>query len=246
MRATRKSLSLKDLHSESVAAEALRRKLPRGSSSLPKEVAQQTQRIRLFHGLAGAIVEKGYVGITLTDITRHAGVSRTTFYELFTDKEHCFLEGIRAMAGVHLGSVGKAMADAPHLADQCSRALAAYIERVDAHPTLAAAFIAEAESASPAVRAALEAAQAQWTVMIQAWIKLVRKAYPEVAAPSEQTVQMLVAGLRNFAALRARHGPGKRDDGVTELTRFTFASLGLYGWARKAGTSPRQWGSPLR
>lgn len=34
---------------------------------------------------------KGYVDVTVQDIIDHAGVSRRTFYDLFSDKEQCFL-----------------------------------------------------------------------------------------------------------------------------------------------------------
>src|SRR5260221_8924211 len=35
--------------------------------------------------------EKGYAAATVSDLTKQAGISRTTFYELFADKEACFL-----------------------------------------------------------------------------------------------------------------------------------------------------------
>ena len=37
------------------------------------------------------VAAKGYAATTVADLTREAGVSRTTFYELFEDKEACFL-----------------------------------------------------------------------------------------------------------------------------------------------------------
>ena len=37
------------------------------------------------------VASKGYAATTVADLTKQAGVSRTTFYELFDDKEACFL-----------------------------------------------------------------------------------------------------------------------------------------------------------
>jgi AcrR family transcriptional regulator len=52
----------------------------------------KNQRDRIFASLAAVCAEKGYPEVTVADITEHAGVSRRTFYDLFTDKEQCFLE----------------------------------------------------------------------------------------------------------------------------------------------------------
>jgi len=66
-------------------------KPPRGRHGLPREVVQQYQRERLLEATMRIVAEKGYGPTTVTDLTRGAGISRTTFYELFEDKEACFL-----------------------------------------------------------------------------------------------------------------------------------------------------------
>ena len=66
-------------------------KPPRGRHGLPREVVQQSQRERLLEATMRIVAEKGYGPTTVTDLTRGAGISRTTFYELFEDKEACFL-----------------------------------------------------------------------------------------------------------------------------------------------------------
>jgi AcrR family transcriptional regulator len=66
-------------------------KPPRGRHGLPREVVQRSQRERLLEATMRIVAEKGYGPTTVTDLTRGAGISRTTFYELFEDKEACFL-----------------------------------------------------------------------------------------------------------------------------------------------------------
>lgn len=66
-------------------------KPPRGRHGLPREVVQQSQRERLLEATMRIVAAKGYGPTTVTDLTREAGISRTTFYELFEDKEACFL-----------------------------------------------------------------------------------------------------------------------------------------------------------
>jgi AcrR family transcriptional regulator len=66
-------------------------RLPPGRHGLPREFVARNQRERLLAGLAEAIAENGYAGTTIAHITRHAAVSRRTFYEHFASKEECFV-----------------------------------------------------------------------------------------------------------------------------------------------------------
>ncbi|MCW2988568.1 MAG: transcriptional repressor BetI, partial [Solirubrobacterales bacterium] len=64
---------------------------PRGRHGLPPEVVARSQRDRLLEATMQVVAEKGYAATTVADLTKRAGISRTTFYELFADKEACFL-----------------------------------------------------------------------------------------------------------------------------------------------------------
>jgi len=63
--------------------ESLGQKLPPGRHGLPQEFVSANQRHRVLCGLAVAVAENGYAGTTIAHITRHAAVSRRTFYEHF-------------------------------------------------------------------------------------------------------------------------------------------------------------------
>lgn len=64
---------------------------PRGRHRLPPEVIARSQRERLLEAAVRVVAAKGYGATTVTDLTKEAGISRTTFYEMFEDKEACFL-----------------------------------------------------------------------------------------------------------------------------------------------------------
>jgi AcrR family transcriptional regulator len=66
-------------------------RLPPGRHGLPREFVVHNQRERLIAGLAEAVTENGYSGTTIAHITRHAAVSRRTFYEHFESKDDCFV-----------------------------------------------------------------------------------------------------------------------------------------------------------
>ena len=66
-------------------------KLPRGPHKLPREVVEEHQRRRLLAGAARALAEHGYAELTVEQILKEAGVSRTTFYEHFKNRRDCVL-----------------------------------------------------------------------------------------------------------------------------------------------------------
>jgi AcrR family transcriptional regulator len=54
-------------------------------------VVARSQRERLLEATIRIVASKGFAATTVADLTKEAGISRTTFYELFEDKEACFL-----------------------------------------------------------------------------------------------------------------------------------------------------------
>jgi AcrR family transcriptional regulator len=54
-------------------------------------VVERAQRERLLEATMKVVAANGYGPTTVADLTREAGISRTTFYGLFVDKEACFL-----------------------------------------------------------------------------------------------------------------------------------------------------------
>lgn len=65
--------------------------LPRGRTSLLTEETREKQRRRLVKAAISAFAEKGFAATTITDIVKRARVSKQAFYEIFENKEDCFL-----------------------------------------------------------------------------------------------------------------------------------------------------------
>jgi AcrR family transcriptional regulator len=61
---------------------------PNGS---PRTRVTELQRARMLSAAAEVVAELGYEGMSVARVTSRAGVSRRTFYDLFTDREDCFL-----------------------------------------------------------------------------------------------------------------------------------------------------------
>src|SRR4051794_37500083 len=69
----------------------LYRRLPPGPSALTRGEVERNQRTRIFGAMIEAVARHGYGATRVADVIALAGVSRRAFYELFADKEDCFL-----------------------------------------------------------------------------------------------------------------------------------------------------------
>jgi AcrR family transcriptional regulator len=142
-----------------------RRTLPRGPHGLSREEVELSQRARLLQAATEAVAEQGYVKTTVADILARAGVSRATFYQLFRDKEDCFLAAykndadfVAAVMTVQLEQV-RASGDLDPL-ERLDRVLEVYLTALRSAPALARVFLVEVYAAGPAAieqrRASLE------------------------------------------------------------------------------------------
>jgi AcrR family transcriptional regulator len=58
---------------------------------MEREDVARNQRARLYGAMIESVAQCGYEGTTVANVIALAGVSRRAFYELFSNKEHCFL-----------------------------------------------------------------------------------------------------------------------------------------------------------
>jgi AcrR family transcriptional regulator len=67
------------------------RRLPYGPSGMGRDEVERNQRSRLYGAMTEAVARNGYERTTVAHVIALAGVSRRAFYELFPNKEECFL-----------------------------------------------------------------------------------------------------------------------------------------------------------
>lgn len=67
---------------------------PSGSDNLAKQRVADIQRARILSAMAQIASEQGLAGATVARVVARAGVSRRTYYELFEDREACFLAAL--------------------------------------------------------------------------------------------------------------------------------------------------------
>ncbi|MGV9412095.1 TetR/AcrR family transcriptional regulator [Nocardia sp. NPDC003693] len=135
-----------------IAAQVSRDRLRPGPSALTREQVLASQQGRLALAVLHAVAESGYPATTVADITKHAQVSRRTFYELFAGKEECFAYAFDIAMELLQNQLGTALeahaqADWQHL---IRRSLESYLAILAAEPAAARALHIEALAAGPA------------------------------------------------------------------------------------------------
>ncbi len=98
------------------------------------------------------VAEKGYEATTIADLAKNAGVSRTTFYELFADKEACFLAAYDDSADRLVRRIAAAYEAEERWPDRVRAALTTLLEALAADPAQARLALVDVAAAGPAAQ----------------------------------------------------------------------------------------------
>lgn len=132
---------------------------------------ERSQRERLLTGAAEAVAEQGYAKTSVGDILERAGVSRTTFYQLYRDKLDCFLAAFRmasdVVAAVMVEELGRLDEDrVATTIERLDRLLGAYLQTLADNPALARVFLVEVYAAGQPAIEQRRAAQQQFVDLV--------------------------------------------------------------------------------
>ena len=181
-------------------------RLPRGRHGLPREAVTESQRRRILQGMIEVVSERGYPETRVVDVIGVAGVSRKTFYELFTSKEDCFLATYDVLLGNLLGDTARGFeskADAPW-AERAAAGLGEFLKHLAEHPDEARFAIVEVLAAGPKALARRDAALRQFTGFLEAG-----RAETSVELPGITSLS-LTGGINELLYSEILHGAASR------------------------------------
>src|SRR5215213_1245004 len=78
-------------------SETLREGMLTPGPSNPPQAVIDNQRQRLFGAMVTSVAERGYANTRVADLVEISGVSLRSFYDLFTDKQACFVGALQAL-----------------------------------------------------------------------------------------------------------------------------------------------------
>lgn len=193
---------------------------PRGRHRLPAEVVARSQRERLLEAAIRVVAAKGYAATTIGDLTAEAGVSRTTFYELFDDKEACFLAAYEMVADHIRASMEAAAAAFDEWPQKVRAALATMLRFLAGEPELARICMIEPVAAGGEIAARHRAS-------MQALVEILKAGRPEHAGERplpEATEETLVGGIVSLIVREISAGRTEQLEGLLpDLVELTLA-----------------------
>ncbi len=152
----------------------------------------QNQRERIFDALAAVCAARGFAATTVEAVTAQAGVSRRTFYDLFTDKEDCFISAYDVTADRLLGEVSEAYeAGEQEWPQRLAAGLRALIDLFAAEPTIARLMIVEVLAAGRPALQHRDAALARFAAFFEDG----RTELPAGMEGQELLAQAVIGGL---------------------------------------------------
>jgi AcrR family transcriptional regulator/DNA-binding MarR family transcriptional regulator len=120
-----------------------------GRDGLPREHVSEIQRLRILGAMAEVAAERGAGAVTVAHVVTRAGVSRRTFYDLFEDREECFLVAFEDAVGRAARTVLPAWEAGGSWRERVRGALLALLGFFDENPALARLCVVEALAAGP-------------------------------------------------------------------------------------------------
>ncbi len=122
-----------------------------GPNGLPRGQVSEIQRSRMLSAAAKAVEEVGYARLTVAQVIARARVSRKTFYDLFEDREDCFLAVFDQAVDQLSAVVGEAYERESGWREGVRAGLLAMLRFMDEEPGLAQICVVEALGAGPRV-----------------------------------------------------------------------------------------------
>jgi AcrR family transcriptional regulator len=172
----------------------------------PTPTARTTHRDRLVQGLAAAIEDKGYAHATISDIVRHARVSKRTFYEHFEDKEACFLALFAAVSERWLGVIDDAASRELPWKERIRAAAHAYLSELAKQPALTATYLMEIRLAGPEALQLRRVVIQRFADMIRALVAAERERDPRLRPLSSTMATAIVGGINELMHAAVEEG----------------------------------------
>jgi AcrR family transcriptional regulator len=200
-------------------ASSLKERRLRPGPGVPREEVERNQRERLFGATVAVVGTKGYADSSIADLIKVAGVSRTTFYKYFADKEECFLATLDELLAVALMATEQPVKLKGSLMARARQGLSIFVGLMVAQPDAARLCVVEAHAAGPrAVK------RVDWAMdRCAGLIAFVFERSDDQRDMPREIVDAMVGGVRKMMHTRLRRRTeGELVDMVPDLMRLAF------------------------
>jgi AcrR family transcriptional regulator len=206
--------------SASKATKPLFPQLSSGRHRLPPAEVARHQKARLEGAMVEAVARHGFAGTTLSELVTLAGVSKTTFYQHFENKQDCFLAAFDAIIAEVTKRVGATFREPGDFRERLTAALQTFMEIAAAEPAAASFTTVDSLTLGKDGVAHRERGAEDFQVMV-------RQSFdhsPSEVEVSDRTVRAIVAGIRGVVYRRLRADEADRlPELVDELVEWALS-----------------------
>jgi AcrR family transcriptional regulator len=171
--------------------------LPRHRHDLSREAVRGSQRARILFATAEAVATQGYADTSVGEITRRAGVSRKTFYELYADKDEAFLAAYAAVDTV-IARMTEAAAAYDEPREMLRAGIRTYLETLAEEPAFTHMLVIDAVGAGPRVLERRAEAFRDFVRVLAAPLELARKRDPSLPEPDPTMLLAVLGGINEL------------------------------------------------
>ena len=211
-------------------------RLPRGRHGLPRAFVVSNQRERIIDALAVVCAAKGYSAATVEDVIAQAGVSRRTFYDLFSSKQECFLVAYELVMDRVVRAVERSYASEDcEWPQRMTRLLRTLLSQLAAEPELARLVMVDVLAAGQAALERRDAALRRFEVFFNAGAM-------ELPLPDQERRLLARAVIGGLAeALYNRIATGETDRLPDAGPDLLYCMLVPYLGHNRARAASAQW-----
>jgi AcrR family transcriptional regulator len=200
--------------------------LPRGRHKLSRDDVLESQRRRLIRAMLDQVAERGYPATTVGDVVSAARCSRNAFYELFEDKEACYIAASDETGAEML----EALISAAQREDSWLGALRSgtrsYLRWWVDHPRYAAAYLIDLPTAGRRALEQRDRVYADFAAMFEGLASRARAEQPLLPPLPPLAPRLLVMAITELIAQEVREGRVEQlMDLEDELIRFIVKTL---------------------
>lgn len=199
------------------------------------EAVADIQRRRLYLGLSKAVARKGYAGASVADVLAEVRISRRTFYELFKDKEDCFLAAYEVTNKALIEHVRQARQSKRGVLAQLLAANSAHLQLLAIQPEISQAFIVGIRSAGINALQKRAEIHGEFAHSHKAFQKRCREKFKNLPEPPDTVFMALVGGINKIITVEIEAGRvSQLEKLLPEVMYLTLSVYGLGDLAQRA------------
>jgi AcrR family transcriptional regulator len=202
----------------------------------------EVQRRRLLLGVAHAVARNGYAATTVADILAEVRISRRTFYEMFRDKEDCYLAAYEVAHQAMIDTIRESQRGIADALVRTERAHHAFLAFICQHADFAAAFLVGIVEAGPQAAQRRQQSNQEFAEMHLVLHRQLRRQHPRLPQVPKKAFFALSSGANLLVVdeLRQR-GRGKLMELLPTILYLSYSIYGLYGEAARVLKAGRRF-----